>query len=335
MVLWANYFQIKVPNDLTLHRYEIKEPSPSAGGKKKAQLVKLLLEQLPGRGSNIITDFGSILLSLKKLDKTKYDVTYRTENEAQPRQGARVYTLEVEYKNVLTVADLRKHLAAPNSNVDVRAAMVQALNICLNHYGKTAPDLITFGSSRTFRLRSADDLNIGTCVKAMRGFFASVRLATSRVLVNVNVNQALFYRESVGQETLLDLMDNHAEENNDDDYKLASFLRRLRVMPNLKTKDGKLVHGARTIFGLATMDDGKPEKEQKGVKGKDESQHPPKVTKFAANAEDVQFWYAEEGQRGEYITVSKFFEKSKNRVPIITPTRGHTDISRIWTPAEA
>lgn len=120
---------------------------------------------------------------------------YQNENHDEPRDDAPTYTVRVLYTNTLPIGDLINHLkpAGPSSFLD-KQSTIQALNIFLNHHAKTDPKLTTIGSSRAFPLaQETESFPLGVGLIAIRGFFASVRAATSRILVNVNVSHGVFY----------------------------------------------------------------------------------------------------------------------------------------------
>ena len=74
--------------------------------------------------------------------------------------------------------------------------MIQGLNIFLKHWAKSNDNVATIGASKTFSMSgNADKLDLGRGPTALRGFFTSVRAATNRILVNVNVSHGAFYNE--------------------------------------------------------------------------------------------------------------------------------------------
>lgn len=77
----------------------------------------------------------------------------------------------------------------------------EALNIFLKHYAKSANSLATIGASKTFSIGAGESVDLGSGLTALRGFFTSVRAATNRILVNINVSHGAFYQE--GQLTKL------------------------------------------------------------------------------------------------------------------------------------
>ncbi|KAI0835954.1 Piwi-domain-containing protein [Hypoxylon sp. FL0890] len=296
ILLWANYAEIKI-SDKVLHRYTISI-NPDVQGKKAERVIKLFLEHPPDNSlrQGIATDFRSTLLSLSELpDLSPCTITYFAEGE-EPRKTSKKYTVKLSPHKSLDLSHLKKYFASTAFSEDCpsKDEMVQALNIFLNHSSKTNEGAVTVGTGKVFKKRGAPTQDLGGGLKAVKGFYASVRLATSRVLVNVNVCHAAFY----GEENLLKLAMKYWERNEDNQI-VESFLKRLRVHPkHLSNKEGKSVFKVKTIFGFATVKDGK-------VEGK-ELAHPPIVPQFAAGSENVKFWWCSQGKE-RYISVYEYF----------------------------
>ncbi|KAI1386230.1 Piwi-domain-containing protein [Hypoxylon trugodes] len=279
VTLWANYFALTLPSKLVLYRYEV-EVKPEATGKKRVQIIRLLLESpdLAPLQADVVTDFKSTLISRKKFENKEFSITYKAEDEDEPREGARKTTVTLKFTNLLDVSALSNYLNSTNfsARYDEKLPMIQGFNIFLNHFAKSAGNLATIGASKTFTMgNNSDTYDLGKCLIAMRGFFASVRAATARVLVNVNVAHGAFYQPWELEEMI-------SRYNAATLYKLEGFLKKVRVetkhLPKRKNKSGKVILRAKTIFGLANGNDGY------------NSEHPPRVRAFGAGAKDVEFW---------------------------------------------
>lgn len=269
--------------DLLLYRYNVAV-QPAATGKKLSQIIKLLL-QLPEYGDfqdDIVTDFKSTLISRRRLgpDTAERVIPYRAEGEDEPRANGQTYRLRVEETGTLTVSALTDYLTSTSVNTAYadKLPVLQALNIFLGHYAKSSPALATVGSSKSFSLTQASPkCDLGAGLSALRGFFSSVRVATCRILVNVNVSHGAFY-DAI---PLDQLIQKYGSANQFNLVKLQSFLKRVRVkvihLAEKKKKTGESIPRVKTIFGLATKDDGH---------GLD---HPPRVQKFGAGPKDVEF----------------------------------------------
>ncbi|KAI1080743.1 Piwi-domain-containing protein [Whalleya microplaca] len=340
VTLWGNYVQMLVDSKLVLYRYDI-QVDPEAVGKKRVRIVKLLLEEpiFSALQGSLITDFKSTLLTRKRLtdDEMTYPITYRADGEDEPTERAKKYQVRVKYTNTLGLTSFLEHLTSPNLSdgyVD-KQPMIQALNIFLNHYSKSADNLATIGASKSFSLSpdaAADSLGSG--LQAIRGFFASVRAATARILVNVNVSYGAFYEPS----RLDSAMSTYGTQNK---YRLEAFLKRVKIKTlHLKArtnKAGKEVTRQKTIVAFASTRDGRS------------LAQPPQVTEFGTGPKGVRFWLESspsptkggkggKGSKGakqatpiasggEYITVFDFFKRAYN----ITLKQTHLPVVNVGT----
>ncbi|KAL7933965.1 Piwi domain-containing protein [Trichoderma chlorosporum] len=328
VTLWANYVALTASPKLVLYRYEISV-TPSAAGKKLTQIVRLFLEapELAEYKHDLVSDFKSTLLSRQKFDDRTINVAYRSEGEDEPKSDGVQYKVKLQLTNTLATSELIEYLTStnPSAQYDGKLPLIQALNIFLNHYSKTTDGLVSLGSSngstKTFALgESSETWDLGNCLTAIRGFFASVRAATARVLVNVNASQAVFYQEGPLDQFVLRF--GHQKGF----YELQRFLNGIRVRTtHLKAKvnrRGEPILRPKTIWSLANIRDGQ------GL------QNPPRVKAFGAGPKDVEFWLevrdknkqggkGAKAQGGQYITVYDFFAKTYNiriadtRLPVV------------------
>ena len=264
---------------MLLYRYNIAV-LPEVTGKKLSQVIRLLLElpEYSRHQDTIVTDFKSTLISYNRLSANVEEsrVEYRAEGEDVPPPNAQTYRLRVEETGTLTVAELTDYLSSTNlsANYVDKQSTLQALNIFLGHYAKSNPSIVAVGKSKSFT-PSSPKWDLGTGLHALRGFFSSVRIATCRILINVNVSHGAFY-DAI---PLDQLMKKHGIANL---ANLGSFLKRVRVqvihLPEKKNKSGRTIPRVKTIFGLASKDDG------------EHLENPPRVTRFGAGSKDVEFF---------------------------------------------
>ncbi|GME64841.1 Argonaute/Dicer protein PAZ [Neofusicoccum parvum] len=281
VTLWANYFELVPKKDLVLYRYDVAVV-PEAKGKKQEQLVRLLLEmaELKPLSSDIVTDYKSTLISRKKLERDEIVVKlqYRAEGEDEPLPNAQTYNIRLKFTNSLSVANLLEYLTSTNMNTRYgdEDAMVQAFNIFMNHHAKSTGNLAAIGKSKTFAVGSdSEKWDLGSGLDAIRGFFSSVRMATCRVLVNVNVSYGAFY-----QDIPLDhLMRKYGIHNK---LRLEKFINKLKIrtthLPEKKNKKGEVLLRIKTVSAFANKYDGRS------------LEHPPRVKAYGAGPRDVEFW---------------------------------------------
>lgn len=297
ITVFANYVQLVPKPDLTLYSYDISEIRPEVTGKKSAQVIRLMINEaaeLADYRNDMVTDFRSTLISRKKInmDGTEMviNVVYRAEGEDDPKENATQYKVTVKYTKSLTVGDLLSYLTStdPSTLYEHKLDVIQALNIFLKHYAKSTNNLATIGASKTFSMSgSADSLDLGRGLLALRGFFTSVRAATNRVLVNVNVSHGAFYQEG----ELTRLMGAFGLRYDDRGMRsLEKFLKRVRVrtthLKEKKNRKGEVVHRVKAIIGLAKKYDGR------------QLAHPPRVAQYGAGPKSVEFWLEDKPTSG-------------------------------------
>lgn len=125
LVVYANYVQLFPPRDLTLYVYDVSEVNPAVAGKKRAQVIRLLINEAPELAdyrNHVVTDFRSTLISRKKLELAVVAgqqapvvaVTYKAEGEDDPKDRAPEYKVTVKQTKTLSVGDLMDYLTSTN-----------------------------------------------------------------------------------------------------------------------------------------------------------------------------------------------------------------------------
>ncbi|KAH7110616.1 ribonuclease H-like domain-containing protein [Dendryphion nanum] len=288
VILWTNYFELDSKSDLEFYRYNIAIAADNKGniptGKKARRIVQLLLEEhFLSQGQNIATDFKSNLISRNELDITEdeYIIPYRSEEEDTPGPNARQYRCRVQFTGSLTLAELINHLTSTQAGLmfGSKDEIIQALNIVVGHHPKSVPQIASIGANRHFDLNPGpqDKMSLGAGLQVIRGFFMSVRAATARILVNVQVKNMAFYAEG----PLDKLMRAFMQDNGQNKVNLLKFLRKLSVDVThivRKNRQGQRIPRIKTIQGFASKDDGR------------KLAHPPIVPQFGAGANDVKFF---------------------------------------------
>lgn len=284
--MFANYFELITEPDLVLYRYNV-QCIPGEKGKKLAQIVNLLLE-LPvcaGIRGHIVTDFKSTLICRKRLSITEneYQIQYRSEGEDTPRANATIYRVAVQETGILNVPELVAFLTSTSIDsafVDKKST-IQALNILKGYFSRASPARATVGANKSFDIANTSTENVkdlGAGLNAIRGFVSSVRVAASRILVNINVTHASFYK--VGP--LITVMREFGIVHLQNLVKTEKFLKKLRVkvvhIAEKQNRAGQPIPRIKTIAGFANRDDGH------GLA------HPPRVKHFGAGVKDVEFF---------------------------------------------
>jgi hypothetical protein len=164
--------------------------------------------------------------------------------------------------------------------------IIQALNIVVGHCPKAASNIFSIGANKHFQVASdgSDSMSLGGGLQAIRGFFVSVRAATARILLNVQVKHTACYDEG----PLAQLIPAYTQENGPNMVRLGNFLKRVRVEVThiiRKNKKGEKIPRIKPIVALATPGDGH------GLP------HPPIVPRFAAGSKEVKFFLESPGNQ--------------------------------------
>ena len=330
--LFANYFPVEFPKELTIYRYQInvlgidkmhdkahakypnKQPDeqpdeqPDNQGDKQAdkqsdkqqgglrrRLIDLLIKQnLADEKPFIATDFAEVLVSTKELKAEKYPVKIEGKEAYQDK----TYHVALTASACLSASKFLDYVQSSHvgEEPNLPAELLQAVNIIINFHLRNRCDVVYKSASNTsFQVTSTDCCNLGSGLKAIRGYCTSVRTATQRMLLNVQVSHiAVRPYEAVNLRTMIKTFRGEPPLPLD---KLEAFLRGFRV-EKLHLKRGS--HCPRGLIrGLATQGDGR------------DLDHPPRVSQFGANAKGVQFWQEDKsGQSdGQYTTVHDYFWK--------------------------
>ncbi|KAH2990860.1 hypothetical protein KXV72_003163 [Aspergillus fumigatus] len=331
VTLYANYFELKsVGKELFRYNVDIVADSARAKptGRKARQIIRLLLdEHLLQYQNSIATDYKSTLVSRVELpSQGQYDVRYRDEHEDDYPEQPKVYRVNCQFTGRLNPGDLLDYLTSANASAmfESKAEVMQAMNIVMGHHPKADRSVVSVGANKHFAIHpnAAERYDLGAGLEVLRGFFVSVRAATARILINVQIKYAACYQEG----PLANVINEYQRSNSRDIYKLEAFLKKLRIQAThivRKNKKGQVVPRIKTIAGLATRADGAS------------LPHPPKVARHGAGPNDVQFFLDAPGQKsepgnskgkkgkkpakagpapaGRYITVSDFFLQEYNK----------------------
>ncbi|KAK3402274.1 post-transcriptional gene silencing protein QDE-2 [Sordaria brevicollis] len=370
VTLWTNYFKlnVKVPG---VYRYNIKvakeeeklkgEP-PEVPPKKTEQVIGKLLEQLGANKGQvaIASDFKVHLVTAKPLSipaKRIFKVTW-TEPTADKSFTPKPETWFVKVEETVETCDFTNvlnDLATPDPALDGEFPKynveLDALNSIVAHFARASNNIATVGRGRFFGF--SEDLveacsPQGSPITILRGYFASVRPATGRLLLNANVTHAVFRPGIPVAKLFEDLGLDRMQELNKGDDKLKKILQaRLSRVHKILAKarvevkmasivDGQIVYRTayRTLNGLAhALDERKPIPARNGrpaVRPSDKPplfQHSDKI-RFGG-ASQVKFYLNAPQKKdgttppppppnckyGEYVTVQKYYCERYGTMP--------------------
>ncbi|KAK5312024.1 hypothetical protein LTR70_008457 [Exophiala xenobiotica] len=294
ITLWANYFELLPSKAQPFNRYAVDLISEEKGdepkGKKRERLVQLLLAQLPKHVA-IASDYKSTILSAQTLGfATKsFLITYYSETESGPGNNSPKYRAKVQFTGTLTFETLLDYLSSTNLTQEKPATkddIIQATNIVLGHGMKSNPKIIT-KRNKYFPEEGnlVEKWMLANGLEAFRGFFMSVRAATGRILLNIQVQHIAVW-EAI---PLVSLFDKMMRDR-------MSWPEISRAISGLWVHVSHLNRRLKRIGGLAT-----PTEARRG-------QNPPQVPSFGANANQVKFW-KDSVQPARYVSVADHFKK--------------------------
>lgn len=243
VVLWANYFALEA-KALSLSKYALEltyvpaktehttSKSANAGksskgpaqekkaaGRKLKQIIQLALEQLP-RSSTVATEYKAQVLSLKKL-KLPDDGIIPVRYTEPGRDRVETWNVKFNGPTAIHVDHLLAYLKsmmdpAGDTNFPKFAAEVDALGVVLGHTARAKSNTVAVGRGRFFATDrpgvEGSFLGDRSPLSVLRGYFQSVRPATGRLLLNVNVTHGVFRRPGA----LSDLLETLRLNNMDD-----------------------------------------------------------------------------------------------------------------------
>lgn len=257
---------------LILYRYTITfaksfkkngEEFADPKGPKLKQIIRLMLnsQDFANRRKSIVTDFQLNLVSLEELpeDIRNQKVNYFHEADGAAQPNAQTYNLHIVpliESGDLRISDLMAFLTSTTTTTQypAKTAMVQALNTLIGHQSVSNPTTTVIGGKRAFPSDAASSA-LGGALIARRGFFSSVRLASHRTLVNVNISHGAFYSAT----ELTVLMEDCGVKsfNHPDQWQaLETLVKGLKVKTKyLRGANGEQITMIKTISGFAHEED--------------------------------------------------------------------------------
>ncbi|KAF7874945.1 hypothetical protein EAF04_002119 [Stromatinia cepivora] len=288
--LFTNSFSLNTSPNFTLGRYMVDiSPNMDAAKKKRTQLFRLVLELPEFANIPIATDYASMLITPNKLpftDERIFSIPWRNEGEDDPLPNAQVYHVRISSPTSFNISDFVQFLSK-SSATDVpekqKEETIQAMNTLLGFYAKTDKRTVSIAGNRHFSTaRKGNEHNftpLSMGLEAIRGFYQSVRPATGRLLLNVNVTHSVFLEPGPLAHVFQKLGHGHG---------VVDKIKRKRVevthLPAKKSKNGATVPREKSIWDLARPGDGSTE------------EHPPQIARYGAGPKNVKFYISAEAQ---------------------------------------
>jgi eukaryotic translation initiation factor 2C len=315
LTLRANFFKINTAFELnrpdaeqTWYRYDV-EVSPEPSRQKRRRLFSKIATHPKFKDVLWATDYAKIIVTTKKLDlgngewKERIPIPAETVGSQPASQGeAPDFVREARERNTVTfrvtatgsfnIRHIIEYLRStrPGAEYAGAADIIQLFNIIMCKPPNGAANVSALGGNQFFPHEGhpgAKSFDLGGGLEALRGYYSSVRPATGRLLLNLNVTRAVFYKPL----RLLDLMSEFRGSNE----QREAFLRMVKVKVQYPKNDPKQpeMTKIKTIVGFA-------------------KDNPPSVrgVKRFGNANEVKFPYKEESAANapvRQITVAEYF----------------------------
>lgn len=298
MTLWTNYFEMLPDKAQDFYRYEAIITQEGVGdppvGKKRARIIQLLLKELPPTVP-VASDFATTILtatSLGFLERTYLDLYHDEDDTPISRRSQQRYRVLVRHISTVTFADLIDFLASTNLFSEggaMKDQLIQTANIILGHGMKSSSGVLTRRNNYypvSLAPNMVEHWMLRHGLEAFRGFFMSVRAATGRILLNVQVQHIVVWQTLPLTALMSKLMSEHMPLAD-----IHGVIAGLWVQ--LNHRGGKL----RRISGLASPSDARHQA------------HPPRVPALGASATQTSFW-KDNDTTPEYVSVATYFRQT-------------------------
>ncbi|KAK2761085.1 piwi domain-containing protein [Colletotrichum kahawae] len=250
------------------------EPPTGVPKRKLKIILQHALAELRRLEPNAVlaTEFKSQLVSLNKLQLAKNPIVVKFKNERATREEP--YNVKIVGETEAPLAAMAQYLqdmVDPSDPDDAHfprfETSIDALNVVLGHSPRANDEVAAVGKGRFFPCGpgvTSARLGQQGPLTAIRGFFQSVRLATGRALLNVNVTHGVFKTDVLvsdlcrwsGVDKFGTGTSNAQDTVRTKLRALSKFLAKTRVTVRFRTTDDKDVTAKKAIHGLA---DGGPQ----------------------------------------------------------------------------
>ena len=226
--LKSNHFEVTHGADLRLWHYQIIV-QPEIKGPKLSQVIKLALLSGTIRGltPSICTDFSAILLSMGEIPPhcRKFKLLYKSEVETHVSENSKEFTISLDPIGIVDLSNPEAYLQQRDVNPG-GLPVEQAFDIILGHHRKQSNEIAIVNKRKAFSLTpKPESCNLGPFLEALRGYFSSVRMSQSNLLVNINVSHGAFYTPKKLSEIINWLRNNRGVNPS----KISGLIRGLRV----------------------------------------------------------------------------------------------------------
>ncbi|KAI5797530.1 Piwi domain-containing protein [Peziza echinospora] len=211
-VVRANYFKVDLPKK-PLYQYDVDFTPNEKKGDRRQRLFELMqqakeYQDVAPKPENIATDSSKTIISNVKFkipdrENLKFKIKYfDIEDNAISNRNTekdKEYEVSIVPTHVLEPSDLDDYVwgRTKDPNQYDPAIITRALNIILAKFPSSSVrqdrQIVNFGQSKFFIIERAEN-DLGTGLVAYRGYYSSVRPSFGKVLCNINVCMAAFFK---------------------------------------------------------------------------------------------------------------------------------------------
>ncbi|KAF2706269.1 Piwi-domain-containing protein [Pleomassaria siparia CBS 279.74] len=345
IVLWTNYFPLKgMDKETSLYRYSVTfEPNEAYPDEQKIpkptkyRLMQLLLTTPTFAKVITASDWAQMIVTPAKVNlgsqnREAFTIENYHEDE-QPLPPAvegedpkrtetrrkRTFRLLVQEIGTVSLSELTKDLSQAGVHYSLKLETIQALNIVMSNGPSTDPGITSVGQNKFYPFGShpqAAVRNLTVGLLAHRGYYSSVRTSVNRILLNVNVATAAFYKAG----NLLELL---RELRNEQGLNINGFVTGLRIETNYLTqKDAN----------------GKVKKAPNGALLTRRSVHTISGLNMNKDADTERFDWTNPQGKTKKVSITEYLRENY-QVVLTTPRAPLVNIAKpnsrpIWIPAE-
>ncbi|CAI7666099.1 unnamed protein product [Penicillium glandicola] len=315
-VLRANFFTMEFKPDIMFHSYRLKIKPDAKRGQQKFILESMLRKYpLFNQGIGVATDGATEIVTTSLLPKDRASFTCSMnsghghgQESGKPKSFTGPWDVTLTFDSSYSPADMAACLADINhrEEIDKEASCIRVLNILLSAHPFKDPGIVIIGKGRNkfFPIdKRKQSVAINGGAEAVRGYFSSVRICATRIMLNLNVSHGAFFCPGPLPRIIHEFKSLHGENRD----VLDRYLKGLKVYAtHLEPREngsGVKEKPIKSILGVASPRDGRIG--QNPV-------NPPQVERLASSADNVKFWMGDEN-KGKYISVTEYFFKTYNK----------------------
>ena len=279
VTLRTNYFHVQLAHEVDkkiaekpLHRYAVDYADNEMPKPKKRRAIEQILQMPAFQKLTHATDFAATIVTIEKLDeailkRTDLEVVLPVKGSDKPldapandapehvkkARARNVVKFKVTLVGSFNLRDLSAFINSTSSQAHYGGYqnLVQMLNIIMCKAPNEASAVAKLPGNKFYPHAGllgegghpkVDALDLAGGLVALRGYYSSVRCATGRILLNLNVTSGAFYHSV----PLLDLATRFGAR---DPEQWEMFIRKLKVLYKRPGKDP--IQGEKTIISLA------------------------------------------------------------------------------------